>query len=86
MGKLFAQRPETGPADTTGRPILADSTIVGMSGRVSLASGAISNAYYPESNRGPKLVFSTGLADIGGTMVNALLAEFLMHRPTRAAK
>ena len=47
-----------------------------------LASGAIANAYYPESNRGPKLVFSTALADMGGTMVNALLAEFLMHRPT----
>lgn len=51
-----------------------------------LASGAIANAYYPESNRGPKLVFSTALADIGGTMVNAFLAEFVMHRPTRAAK
>jgi hypothetical protein len=51
-----------------------------------LASGAISNAYYPESNRGPKLVFSTALADMGGTMVNALLAEFLMHRPNRATK
>jgi hypothetical protein len=51
-----------------------------------LDSGAIANAYYPESNRGPKLVFSIGLADISGTMVNALLAEFLMHRPTRATK
>ena len=51
-----------------------------------LASGSIANAYYPESNRGPKLVFSTFLADMGGTMVNAFLAEFLMHRPTRAAK
>jgi hypothetical protein len=51
-----------------------------------LASGAIANAYYPESNRGPKLVFSTALADVGGTMANALLAEFLMHRPNRAAK
>jgi hypothetical protein len=46
-----------------------------------LASGAIANAYYPESNRGPKLVFSTALADVGGTMANALLAEFLLHRP-----
>ncbi|QNI34934.1 carboxypeptidase regulatory-like domain-containing protein [Alloacidobacterium dinghuense] len=51
-----------------------------------LASGAIANAYYPESNRGPKLVFSTALADMGGTMVNAFLAEFVMNRPTRAAK
>jgi hypothetical protein len=51
-----------------------------------LASGAISNAYYPASNRGPKLVFSTALVDMGGTMANSLLAEFLMHKPTSAAK
>jgi hypothetical protein len=44
-----------------------------------LASGAISNAYYPVSNRGPKLVLSTALVDMGGTMANSLLAEFLMH-------
>ena len=47
-----------------------------------LASGAIANAYYPASNRGPKLLFSTALVDMGGTMANGLLAEFLMHRPT----
>jgi hypothetical protein len=51
-----------------------------------LASGAIANAYYPESDRGPKLVFTTALGDISGTWVNALLAEFLMHRPNSAAK
>ncbi|MBV8672346.1 MAG: carboxypeptidase regulatory-like domain-containing protein [Acidobacteriaceae bacterium] len=47
-----------------------------------LASGAIANAYYPPSNRGPKLLFSTVFVDMGGTMANGLLAEFLMHRPT----
>jgi hypothetical protein len=51
-----------------------------------LASGAIANAYYPESDRGAKLVFTTALGDISGTWVNALLAEFLMHRPNSAGK
>jgi Carboxypeptidase regulatory-like domain len=48
-----------------------------------LASGAIANAYYPESNRGPKLLVSTALVEMGGTMVNGLLAEFLMHKKQR---
>jgi hypothetical protein len=51
-----------------------------------LASGAISNAYYPESNRGPGLVFSTALVNVGGTMANGLLQEFLLRRLTPAAR
>ena len=51
-----------------------------------LASGAIANAYYPESNRGPGLVFSTALVDIGANMANGLLQEFVLRRLTRAAK
>jgi len=51
-----------------------------------LASGAIANAYYPASNRGPRLVLSTALAEMGGSVANALLAEFFMHRPTRVSK
>jgi hypothetical protein len=51
-----------------------------------LASGAISNAYYPESNRGPGLVFSTALIDVGATMANGLLQEFLLRRLTPSAK
>jgi hypothetical protein len=47
-----------------------------------IASGAIANAYYPASNRGPRLLLSTALVDMGGTMANGLLAEFLLHRPT----
>jgi hypothetical protein len=51
-----------------------------------LASGAIANAYYPESNRGPGLVFSTALVDIGANMANGLLQEFVLRRLTPAAK
>ncbi|MBV8115714.1 MAG: carboxypeptidase regulatory-like domain-containing protein [Silvibacterium sp.] len=51
-----------------------------------LASGAISNAYYPESNRGPGLVFSTALVNVGGTMANGLLQEFVLRRLTPAAR
>jgi len=50
-----------------------------------LASGAIANAYYPESNRGPGLVFSTALVDIGANMANGLLQEFVLRRFTPAA-
>ena len=51
-----------------------------------LASGAIANAYYPESNRGPGLVSSTVLWNLGGTVANGLLQEFLLRRLTPAAK
>jgi Carboxypeptidase regulatory-like domain len=51
-----------------------------------LASGAIANAYYPESNRGPGLVFSTALVDLGANMANGLLQEFVLRRLTPAAK
>ena len=45
-----------------------------------LASGAIANTYYPTSNRGPGLVFSTAGVDIGADMANAIIQEFLVHR------
>ena len=51
-----------------------------------LASGAIANAYYPESNRGPGLVFSTALVDIGANVANGLLQEFVLRRFTPSAK
>src|SRR5271170_429746 len=47
-----------------------------------LASGAISNAYYPASNRGPGLVLSTALIDITANMANSLLQEFVLRRLT----
>lgn len=47
-----------------------------------LASGALSNLYYPASNRGPSLVFDTALTAAGGRMINALAQEFLLKRFT----
>jgi hypothetical protein len=51
-----------------------------------LASGAIANAYYPESNRGPGLVFSTFGIDIAADMANGLIQEFLLKKLTPSAK
>jgi Carboxypeptidase regulatory-like domain len=51
-----------------------------------LASGAIANAYYPESNRGPGLVFSTAFTDIAANMANSLIQEFLLRKLTPSAK
>jgi hypothetical protein len=51
-----------------------------------LASGAIANAYYPESNRGPGLVFSTALSDIAANMANGLIQEFVLRKLTPSAK
>jgi len=51
-----------------------------------LASGAISNAYYPASNRGPGLVFSTALIDVAESMANGLLQEFVLRKLTPTAK
>ncbi len=45
-----------------------------------LASGAIANTYYPTSNRGPGLVFTTAAVGMGGTFANAILQEFFVHR------
>jgi hypothetical protein len=47
-----------------------------------LASGAISNAYYPASNRGLGLVFSTAFIDIAANMANGVLQEFVLRRFT----
>ncbi len=45
-----------------------------------LASGALANTYYPTSNRGPGLVFSTAGVDMSATIANAILQEFFVHR------
>jgi len=49
-------------------------------------SGAISNAYYPDSNRGPGLVFENALITTGGRMVNGLVQEFLLRKLTPSAR
>ena len=51
-----------------------------------LASGAISNFYYPESNRGPGLVFQGFAVTTGVRMVNGLIQEFLLRKLTPSAR
>jgi Carboxypeptidase regulatory-like domain len=51
----------------------------------NLASGGISNAYYPESDRGAALVFENTLIGIGTTAAVNVLQEFLIKKITPAA-
>lgn len=51
-----------------------------------LAAGAISNVYYPESNRGPNLVFENAAITTGGRMANGLIQEFVLRRFTPSAR
>ena len=51
-----------------------------------LISGAISNTYYPESNRGAGLVFVNAGITTGGRMVNGVIQEFLLKRFTSGSK
>jgi hypothetical protein len=48
----------------------------------SLASGGISNLYYPAKDRGAALVFENTLVGIGETAVANLLQEFLVRKLT----
>lgn len=51
-----------------------------------LASGAIANAYYPASNRGPGLVFSTVAVGIAANVADGLLQEFVLRKLTPSAR
>jgi len=51
-----------------------------------LASGALSNTYYPNRDRGPGLVFDSALITTGGRIANALAQEFLFRRFTTHSK
>ena len=51
-----------------------------------LASAAISNAYYPASNRGAGLVFENFLITTGERMVNTLVQEFILGKVTSRAR
>jgi Carboxypeptidase regulatory-like domain len=51
-----------------------------------LASGAIANAYYPESNRGPGLVLNTFLVNFSANIANSVLQEFVLRKLTPSAK
>jgi hypothetical protein len=56
----------------------------GLGGYV--ASGAISNAYYPAANRGPGQVASTTFIDIAADMANGFIQEFVLRKLTPSAK
>jgi protocatechuate 3,4-dioxygenase beta subunit len=51
----------------------------------NLASGGISNAYYPASDRGAALVFENTLIGIGTTAAANVLQEFLIRKLTPTA-
>jgi len=51
-----------------------------------LITGAISNAYYPATNRGAGLVFEGTLISTGGRMVNGLIQEFILRKFTPSAR
>ena len=51
-----------------------------------LISGAISNAYYPESNRGASLVFTGFALSTGERMVSTVVQEFILKKLTPGAR
>jgi hypothetical protein len=50
-----------------------------------LAAGAISNFYYPRTNRGTGIVFENALIAAGGRMANGLVQEFILRKFTSHA-
>lgn len=50
-----------------------------------LISSSISNAYYPESNRGASLVFTSFVISTGERELSSLVQEFLLRRLTPSA-
>jgi Carboxypeptidase regulatory-like domain len=51
----------------------------------NLIAGSLTNLYYPPSNRGPGLVFSSTLINTGGRLANALVQEFVLRKYTTNA-
>ena len=51
-----------------------------------LASAALSNLYYPASNRGAGLVFENLLISTGERMLTSVVQEFVLHKFTRKAE
>ncbi len=51
-----------------------------------LISGAISNIYYPETNRGARLLFQGFLVTTGVRTVNGLIQEFVLRNLTPSAR
>ena len=63
-----------------GRPQFNYSGIGG-----NLIAGSLTNLYYPASNRGPGLVFSSTLINMGGRVADALVQEFILRKYTTNA-
>jgi hypothetical protein len=51
----------------------------------NLIAGALTNLYYPASNRGPGLVFTSSLINAGGRVADAFLQEFILRKYTTNA-
>ena len=51
-----------------------------------LLTGALSEIYYPPSNRGPGLVFTSTALTTGGRIANALAQEFILSKFTSKKK
>ena len=47
-----------------------------------IASGALSNLYYPHADRGTSLIFTNAAISIGGRALGAIVREFLLKRIT----
>jgi hypothetical protein len=51
----------------------------------NLIAGSLTNLYYPPSNRGPGLVFTSTLINTGGRLADALVQEFILRKYTSNA-
>jgi hypothetical protein len=64
-----------------GRPQINFSSLGG-----DLASSALTETYYPDSNRGPRLVFGNFALGTGERMVSAVVQEFVVRRLTPSVR
>lgn len=64
-----------------GRPQINFSSLGG-----DLAASALTETYYPSSNRGPGLVFGSFAVGTGERMVSAVFQEFVLRRLTPRAR
>ena len=65
----------------SGKPQVNVSSLGG-----DLASSALSNTYYPDSNRGPGLVFGNFAIGTAERMLSGVMQEFVLRRLTPTAK
>ena len=64
-----------------GKPQVNFSSLGG-----DLASSALSNTYYPDSNRGPGLVFGNFAVGTAERMLSGVIQEFVLRKLTPSAK